>query len=139
MYLQTMDIAHHSLPKGLIFIAQMILGVAIALVGISLSIWGLDFFGAPMFLVPIIAGFIAGYILKKHFFWALSWGPADTHRLSHCSTTIWGSRSRCIRGDRLWPHVHDHDGSSHLLGCPFWLLDIKTCQCKASSHSVTNV
>ncbi len=55
-----MDIAHHPLGKGLIFIGRMILGLCVAIAGIFGGVVG-----------AIIGGLVAGYILKKHFFWVL--------------------------------------------------------------------
>ena len=76
--MQTMDIAHHPLGKGLIFTARMILGLCVALAGISLGalvaswIHVGDYEAAvPVVVGAIIGGLVAGYILKKHFFWVL--------------------------------------------------------------------
>ena len=69
-----MDTGIKSQRKGPDLAVRIILGIAIAVVGIYLAVWFLNSFAFYAFLaVPIIAGFIAGYFLKKHFFWALSW------------------------------------------------------------------
>ncbi len=73
-YMQMMDVDNQSQRKGMGSAVRIILGIAIAVVGIYLAVWFLNSFAFYAFLaVPIIAGFIAGYFLKKHFFWALSW------------------------------------------------------------------
>ncbi len=70
-----MDIAHQSLPKSLSFIARIVLGMAAAVAGTILGILISELVPSSE-LVPIVVGsavggLIAGYILKKHFFWAL--------------------------------------------------------------------
>lgn len=73
-----MDIAHHPLGKGVIFSARMILGLCVAIAGISLGalvaswIQAGDYeFAVPVIVGSVIGGLAAGYILKKHFFWVL--------------------------------------------------------------------
>ncbi len=69
-----MDAESKSQRKGPDLAVRIIVGITIPVIGIYLAAWFLNIsVGFAFFLVPIIAGFIAGYFLKKHFFWALSW------------------------------------------------------------------
>ncbi len=68
--MQMMDIAHHSLPKGLTFSARIILGIAVVAGGFYLLL--LVASSIEMVIVGLVlVGLVAGYIFKKHFFWAM--------------------------------------------------------------------
>ncbi len=65
-----MDIAHHSLPKGLTFSARIILGIAVVAGGAYLLLRVASSI-EQVIVGLVLVGLAAGYIFKKHFFWAM--------------------------------------------------------------------
>ncbi len=70
--MQIMDIARDSFPKGLVFSARMILGVAVAAGSVALGIWiSGEAIREIYFAFAIVGGFASGCILRVHLFWAI--------------------------------------------------------------------
>ena len=65
-----MELAHRSLPKGLVFTARIFLGDAVVFIGGFLVFWS-DLSDEYTIVGLALVGAIARYILQKHFLWAL--------------------------------------------------------------------
>ncbi len=75
VYMQMMGLTNHSSPNGLVFALRIILGIAVAVAGVSLGFMfessAAEYSALPIVIGSAIGGLGAGYILKKHFFFVL--------------------------------------------------------------------